>query len=113
LRQICGGGRSLMRHCCGNSRSSLRRFCGNIRWRLLRSCGKISLKPAAKVVDQLLTNVRGKASLLFYGFRLQRICAPRFAQFDRHLREHRLLHARLTTLAPILRGQDQLAGGAI
>ena len=93
LRQICGGGRSWMRHCCGKSRSSLRRFCGNPRWRLRRSCGKISSKPAASVVDQLLTNVRGQASLLFYGFHLQRICAPRFEHFDRHLREHRLLRA--------------------
>jgi hypothetical protein len=93
LGQICGGGRSWMRHCCGKNRSSLRRICGNVRWRLRRFCGKISSEPAASVVDQLLTNVRGKASLLFYGFRLQRICAPRFKQFDRHLREHRLLRA--------------------
>jgi hypothetical protein len=48
---------------------------------------------AASVVDQLLTNVRGQASLLFYGFRLRCICAPRFEQFDRHLREHRLFRA--------------------
>ena len=93
LRQICGGGHSWMRHCCGKCRSSLRRFCGNVRWRLRRLCGKTSSKPAASVVDQLLTNVRGQASLLFYGFRLQRICAPRFKQFDQHLREHRLLRA--------------------
>jgi hypothetical protein len=82
-----------MRHCCGKSRLSLRRFCGNVRWRLRRSCGKTSSKPAASVVDQLLTNVRGQASLLFYGFHLQRICASRFEQFDRHLREHRLVRA--------------------
>jgi len=91
LRRFCGGGRSWMRHCCGKSRSSLRCFCGNIRWWLRRSCGKISSKPAARIIDQLLTYVRGRASLLFYGFLLQRICAHGFEQFDRHLREHRLL----------------------
>ncbi len=39
--------------------------CGNGRGWLRRSCGKISSKPAASVVDQPLTDVRGKASPLF------------------------------------------------
>ena len=39
--------------------------CGNGRGWLRRSCGKISSKPAASVVGQPLTNVRGQASLLF------------------------------------------------
>jgi hypothetical protein len=37
--------------------------CGNGRGWLRRSCGKISSKPAASVVDQPLTHVRGRASL--------------------------------------------------
>ncbi len=63
LRRFCRGGRSWMRHCCVKSRSSLRRFCGTVRRRLRRLCGKASSKPAASVVDQLLTNVRGQASV--------------------------------------------------
>jgi hypothetical protein len=51
---------------------------GGSGWRWRHPCAKISSKPAASVVDQLLTNVEGKASLLFYGFRLQRICTARF-----------------------------------
>ena len=39
--------------------------CGNGRGWLRRSCGKISSKPAASVVDQPLTDVRGQASPLF------------------------------------------------
>jgi hypothetical protein len=39
--------------------------CDNGRGWLRRSCGKISSKPAASVVDQPLTDVRGKASPLF------------------------------------------------
>jgi hypothetical protein len=39
--------------------------CGSGRGWLRRSCGKISSKPAASVVDQPLTDVRGQASPLF------------------------------------------------
>ena len=70
-------------------------ICGNGRGWLLRSCGKTSSKPAANIVDQQLTNVRGQASLLFYGFQLQRVCAPCFDQLDRHWREQRLLRAAI------------------
>ena len=50
--------------------------CGNCRWWSLRSRGNISSKPAAVVLDKLLTYVRGKASLLFYALRLQRSARP-------------------------------------
>ncbi len=48
--------------------------CGNGRGRLRRSCGKISSKPAASVVDQPLTDVRGQASPLFLWVPSE--CAP-------------------------------------
>jgi hypothetical protein len=66
--------------------------CGNSRWR---------------VVDQPLTHVRGQASLLFYGLLLQRICAPRFEQFDRHWREHGLICATVFCRAAVALGIKQ------
>jgi hypothetical protein len=49
--------------------------CGNGRGWLRRSCGKISSKPAASLVDQPLTDVRGQASPLFSWVPSE--CAPR------------------------------------
>jgi hypothetical protein len=82
-------------------------ICGNGRGWLRRSCGKISSKPAASVVDQLLTNVRGQASLLFYGLLLQRVCAAHFEQFDRHLRKQHLLRVPVFRRAAIAFGIEQ------
>jgi len=50
---------------CGILAANIVGACGNGRGWLRRSCGKISSKPAASVVDQPLTDVRGKASPLF------------------------------------------------
>lgn len=65
LRHFCGGSRWRCGILAANIVGACGTVCGNGRGWLRRSCGKISSKPAASVVGQPLTHVRGKASPLF------------------------------------------------
>ena len=61
----CGDGRWRCGILAANIVGACGTVCGDGRGWLRRTCGKISSKPAADVVDQQLTHVRGKASPLF------------------------------------------------
>ena len=81
--------------------------CGNGRGWLRCSCGETSSKPAANIVDQQLTNVRGKASLPFMGFSFSAFARSASRNLTGICKDHVWLALRLLYRAAVAFGIEQ------